>query len=211
MWHEPTDPFQNFIGHFVPHALYWACDCISMLGLKLNYVSKRCPWKQISMKFGLWYNFRSREGNAFNMTCLKCVICEVLIFFFLFDSLRRLLNILVAGLFQRPQRSCDFTVINIIASSAVFRVSDSISLVPRVCGRIKLELKRWMSLYDRFSYCGSICAFLYCYLKFMMTSSNGNIFRVTGHLCREFTGPRWIPHTKASDAQLWCFLWSASE
>ena len=36
----------------------------------------------------------------------------------------------------------------------------------------------------------------------MMTSSNGNIFRVTGHLCGEFTGPR--------DAELWCFLWSAS-
>ena len=45
----------------------------------------------------------------------------------------------------------------------------------------------------------------------MMTSSNGNIFRVTGLLCGEFTGPRWIPHTKASDAELWCNLWSASE
>ena len=45
----------------------------------------------------------------------------------------------------------------------------------------------------------------------MMTSSNGNIFRVTGHLCGEFTGPRWIPRTRASDAELWCFLWSASE
>ena len=44
----------------------------------------------------------------------------------------------------------------------------------------------------------------------MMTSSNGNVFRVTGHLCGEFTGPRWIPRTKASDAEL-CFLWSASE
>ena len=33
-------------------------------------------------------------------------------------------------------------------------------------------------------------------------------FRVTGHLCGEFTGPRWIPRTKASDAELWCFLWS---
>ena len=42
--------------------------------------------------------------------------------------------------------------------------------------------------------------------KFMVTSSNGNIFRVTGHLCGEFTGPRWIPHTKASDAELWCFF-----
>ena len=30
----------------------------------------------------------------------------------------------------------------------------------------------------------------------MMTSSNGNIFRVTGHLCGEFTGDRWIPRKK---------------
>ena len=28
---------------------------------------------------------------------------------------------------------------------------------------------------------------------YMMTSSNGNIFRVTGPLCGEFAGPRWIP------------------
>ena len=49
------------------------------------------------------------------------------------------------------------------------------------------------------------------YIAIMMTSSNGNIFRVTGHLCGEFTGTRWIPRTKASDAELWCFLWSASE
>ena len=39
-----------------------------------------------------------------------------------------------------------------------------------------------------------------------MTSSNGNIFRVTGHLCGEFTGDRWIPRTKASDAELSFFL-----
>ena len=46
---------------------------------------------------------------------------------------------------------------------------------------------------------------------FMMTSSNGNISRVTGHLCGEYTGHRWIPHTKASDPEHWCFLSSASE
>ena len=34
---------------------------------------------------------------------------------------------------------------------------------------------------------------------FMMTSSNGNTFRVTGSLCGEFTGHRWIPLTKVSD------------
>ena len=37
----------------------------------------------------------------------------------------------------------------------------------------------------------------------MMTSSNGNIFRVTGRLCGEFTGYRWIPRTKACVAELW--------
>ena len=42
----------------------------------------------------------------------------------------------------------------------------------------------------------------------MMTSSNGNIFRVTGPLWGEFTGHRWIPLTKASDAGLWYFLGS---
>ena len=32
--------------------------------------------------------------------------------------------------------------------------------------------------------------------RFKMTSSNGNIFCVTGPLCGEFTGHRWIPLTK---------------
>ena len=45
----------------------------------------------------------------------------------------------------------------------------------------------------------------------MITSSNGNIFRITGHLCGKFTGHQWIPCTKASDAELWCFLWSAPD
>ena len=41
----------------------------------------------------------------------------------------------------------------------------------------------------------------------MMSSSNGNIFCVTGLLCGEFTSHRWIPLTKASDAELRCLLW----
>ena len=45
----------------------------------------------------------------------------------------------------------------------------------------------------------------------MMTSSNGNIFRVTGPLCGEFTGRRWIPLTETSDAGCWYFLWSPPE
>ena len=45
----------------------------------------------------------------------------------------------------------------------------------------------------------------------MMTSSNGTIFYVTGLLCGEFIGHRWIPLTKASDTELWCILWSVPE
>ena len=66
-----------------------------------------------------------------------------------------------------------------------------------------------------------ITLYLYCWHKstkwhlwfgyVMLTSSNENIFRVTGPLCGEFTGDRWIPHTKATNAELWCFLWSVSE
>ena len=57
--------------------------------------------------------------------------------------------------------------------------------------------------------CTWICCALFCWItgSVMMTSSNGNIFRVTGHLCGEFTGHRWIPRTKASDAELWCFFY----
>ena len=42
----------------------------------------------------------------------------------------------------------------------------------------------------------------------MVTSSNGNMFRFTGPLWGEITVHRWIPFAKASDAGLWCFLWS---
>ena len=45
----------------------------------------------------------------------------------------------------------------------------------------------------------------------MMKLSNGNIFHVTDPLCGEFTGHRWIPLTKASGAELWCFLLSVYE
>ena len=48
-------------------------------------------------------------------------------------------------------------------------------------------------------------------LNFMMTSLNGNIIIVTGPLWGESTGYRWILLTKASDAELWCFLWYTPE
>ena len=44
-----------------------------------------------------------------------------------------------------------------------------------------------------------------------MTSSYCNIFRVTGPLWWESIGHRWIPLTKASDAELWHFLCSPEQ
>ena len=49
------------------------------------------------------------------------------------------------------------------------------------------------------------------YVLDMMMSSNGNIFRVIDPLCGEFTGHRWITPTKASVAEFWYFLLSATE
>ena len=45
---------------------------------------------------------------------------------------------------------------------------------------------------------------------YMITSSTGGILRVTEFLWGEFTGPRWIPLTKTSDAELRYFLWSVA-
>ena len=75
-----------------------------------------------------------------------------------------------------------------------------------MCTNIHVSIM-WMYLAD----IQLVVSYWHRMTSYMTTSSNGNIFRVTGLLCGEFTGPRWIPHTKASDAELWCFLWSASE
>ena len=48
--------------------------------------------------------------------------------------------------------------------------------------------------------------FLYQLNRTTMPSSNGNFFRVIDPLCGECTGHGWIPHAKASDAELWCFF-----
>ena len=55
---------------------------------------------------------------------------------------------------------------------------------------------------------GNINWMVRCIIR-RMTSSNGNFFCITGPLCGKFTSQWWIPCTKASDAELWCFLWSA--
>ena len=72
------------------------------------------------------------------------------------------------------------------------------------------EFATHFCMYERNECCYQLCIGVIPGQDLMM-SSNGNIFRVTGPLWGEFTGHRWIPLTKASDAELWCFPWSAPE
>ena len=83
-----------------------------------------------------------------------------------------------------------------------------INLVVRCCilefGRFLETSARFHSHSETLASNASLTDFAYSY--YMMTSSNGNNFRVPGPFCGEFTGNRWIPPTKASDVELWCFL-----
>ena len=58
---------------------------------------------------------------------------------------------------------------------------------------------RFRRLCTRISNTDTRCSKLHWLVLIMKTSSKGNIFRVTGHLCGEFTGHRWTPRPKASD------------
>ena len=63
-------------------------------------------------------------------------------------------------------------------------------------------------------YCGhvvKVCEFIsniYPWWRHQMETFSALL---TGPLCGEFSSHRWIPCTKASNAELWCFLWSAPE
>ena len=76
-----------------------------------------------------------------------------------------------------------------------------ISVLTHIC----VTRPQWVKIFIRF-----VTEFRRCICTakppHIMTSSNGNIFRITGPLCGEFTGHRWIPLTKASDAEVWGFL-----
>ena len=71
---------------------------------------------------------------------------------------------------------------------------------------IVLSIRRFIDFVTSQSH--GICLQISQLLWIMMTSSSENIFRDTGPLLGESTGYRWIPLTKASDADLWGFLWS---
>ena len=92
-------------------------------------------------------------------------------------------------------------------------VNDHVILViPRTMCSIQMQIKWWFQVQNSLEY--NHQSFITSQIaktqgSTMMTSSNGNIFRVSGLLWGESTDHRMIPLTKASDAELWYFLWSA--
>ena len=54
---------------------------------------------------------------------------------------------------------------------------------------------QWMSMNNNSNTAADRCVKIPHCSTYMMTSSNGNIFHVTGPLCVEFTGHGWIPRT----------------
>ena len=68
---------------------------------------------------------------------------------------------------------------------------------------------KWLNI-SNFSSGIKVCAYIRAastHCSFMKTSSNWNIFRVTGNLCGEYTSHRCISSTKVSETEFWCFLW----
>ena len=58
---------------------YWACDYLSMLGLKLIHVIKRCPWySQVSLLRGLLVQYQLLHGLSQQCQLMHgnyCMIC----------------------------------------------------------------------------------------------------------------------------------------
>ena len=63
-----------------------------------------------------------------------------------------------------------------------------------------IMVQKWSSIMHMWTY--SVC---------VMTWPNGNIFRVTGPLCGEFTGPGEFPTQRPVTRSFDVFFWSASE
>ena len=97
------------------------------------------------------------------------------------------------------------------------QLSDTSSIPPMHGGFLLWWWRRWrrsayICMQQKWPSCQKKSAevgMLWC--VFIMTSSNGSISRIVDPSWGESTGHSWIPITKASDAELWCVLWSAHE
>ena len=129
-----------------------------------------------------------------------------------------------AGDFRRHRTHFDVTVMgkpHVVGEFPSNRVSNA--------ERVSIQWRHNVSLWWIITYVWPVIGCLYIFLptpkrkcrrvdgicvtgcneQHMMTPLNWNIFRVTGPLWAESIGHRWVPPTKASDAELWWFLWSS--
>ena len=104
--------------------------------------------------------------------------------------------------FSTQVRACTYVLWNHYTEKVVMQIADKFSCVEARVFRDNRGYTIWLMM---------PWLLASAEVMIMMTSSNGNIFRVTGPLWGESTGHRWIIFTKASDMELWCFLWSAPE
>ena len=100
-----------------------------------------------------------------------------------------------------------YHIYNIMLPLSKFSMSNIYGLF--ILCRICITIYVYQYMVYPIKYAHALCiVLLWFYNEFqvMMMSSNGNIFRVTGPSCREFTGHQWIPHTEASDTELDVFF-----
>ena len=150
-----------------------------MLVLKLNHVCKRGHRRQV---VNPWHQMTQKEPVA----KLETYSCRLVLFVNI-NMVRIWGSSMVTSLIYISKRKSESRSINYIIISMKER---------RNSRALAIEL--------RYS-----CTNPSILWQHMMTSSNGNTFRISGPLCGEITDYRWIPPTKASDAGLWCCLWCA--
>ena len=100
-----------------------------------------------------------------------------------------ILSINETGCLCNSQWVASSTTLTIISGRTVipsFAAGQHLPVVSAVCSSQKQALRSCMRRHDMYTFTSS-----------MMTSSNGNIFRVTDLLCGEFTGHLWIPAQKS--------------
>ena len=148
-----------------------------------------------------WYNIQYHISSE-DIELTKCpsdIFCRVCKITHILSVIHY--TIYGAVCFQFTSFPCEYILcLTIIIKSKVWTINHCLKLghetmVCAVCLSIFVYNRTWIARVNHRSY--------------TMTSSNGNIFRVIGPLCGEFIGHRWIPRTKASDAEFWCFLWYA--
>ena len=97
-----------------------------------------------------------------------------------------------------------FDICSASVTALPFTVSNYISLLYNDTHLFSEETLHNMPMKVRFGPWGVFCEFLVW--SVVMTSSNGNIFRITGPLCREFTWRSFVLIHSGAHFQVWLLM-----